>query len=122
MSRTHSSRFATLPESRRRNPPITRFSRTVISGKTVRSWGTKQTPAPRIWSGLQPPMFSPSNTTVPSRGVSKPEITSPVVGVSKVSQLEDLIAAAEIELEPADVAYLEELYQPVENLLSLGYS
>ncbi|MEE2778423.1 MAG: aldo/keto reductase [Acidobacteriota bacterium] len=52
----------------------------------------------------------------------KPEITSPIVGVSKVSQLEQLVEAAEIELDAADVEYLEELYEPVVNLLSIGYS
>jgi 1-deoxyxylulose-5-phosphate synthase len=45
-----------------------------------------------------------------------------VVGVSKVSQLESLVAAAAVSLEPEDVTYLEALYQPVENLLSLGTS
>jgi aryl-alcohol dehydrogenase-like predicted oxidoreductase len=54
--------------------------------------------------------------------LGKPEITSPVVGVSKVSQLEQLVAAAAIELEDADVEYMEALYQPVANLLSLGHS
>ena len=54
--------------------------------------------------------------------LSKPEVTSPVVGVSKIEQLEQLVEAAEIELDAADVAYLEELYEPVENLLSIGYS
>ena len=54
--------------------------------------------------------------------LGKPEITSPVVGVSKVSQVEQLVAAAEIELGDDDVAYLEEPYRPVENLLSIGTS
>ena len=54
--------------------------------------------------------------------LNKPEITSPVVGVSKVSQVEQLVAAAQIELDDADMTYLEELYQPVDNLLSIGYS
>jgi aryl-alcohol dehydrogenase-like predicted oxidoreductase len=54
--------------------------------------------------------------------MSKPEVTSPIVGVSKVSQLDDLVAAAAIELASEDVAYLEELYRPVENLLSIGSS
>ena len=54
--------------------------------------------------------------------VNKPEVTSPVVGVSKISQIEQLVEAAAIELDAEDVAYLEELYQPVENLLSLGHS
>ncbi len=54
--------------------------------------------------------------------LNKPEITSPVVGVSKRSQLEQLVAAAAITLEAQDVEYLEALYQPVANLLSIGFS
>ncbi|MCP3854530.1 MAG: aldo/keto reductase [Actinomycetia bacterium] len=54
--------------------------------------------------------------------VNKPEITAPVVGVSKIEQLDQLVEACEIELSADDVAYLEELYQPVVNLLSIGYS
>ncbi len=53
---------------------------------------------------------------------NKPEITAPVIGVSRVEQLDQLVAAAEITLDAADVAYLEELYKPVENLLTLGSS
>jgi len=54
--------------------------------------------------------------------LSKPAVAAPVVGVSKVAQLEALVAATEIVLEEADIQYLEELYQPLENLLSLGIS
>jgi aryl-alcohol dehydrogenase-like predicted oxidoreductase len=54
--------------------------------------------------------------------LDKPEIHSPVVGVSRVEQLDQLVEATEIELEREDVAYLEELYRPVENLLSIGFS
>ena len=54
--------------------------------------------------------------------INKPEVTSPIVGVPKVSQLEDLVAAADITLAAEDVTYLEELYRPVENLLSIGAS
>ena len=36
--------------------------------------------------------------------------------------LEELVAATELALDAKDVAYLEELYQPVPNLLSLGMS
>jgi aryl-alcohol dehydrogenase-like predicted oxidoreductase len=54
--------------------------------------------------------------------LNKPEITAPVVGVSRIEQLDQLIDATEITLEPDDVAYLEALYQPVENLLSIGSS
>ena len=54
--------------------------------------------------------------------LSKPAVTSPIVGVSRVSQLEQLAAATEVELTADDIAYLEEPYEPVENLLSIGYS
>ena len=54
--------------------------------------------------------------------LSKPEVTAPVVGVSKISQLDQLVAATEIKLDADDIAYLEELYRPVENLLSIGTS
>ncbi len=53
---------------------------------------------------------------------NKPEVTVPVVGVSKIAQLDQLVEATEITLADGDVAYLEELYQPVENLLSFGSS
>ena len=53
---------------------------------------------------------------------NKSEITAPIVGVSKVEQLTELAEATSITLEEEDVTYLEELYQPVENLLALGSS
>ena len=53
---------------------------------------------------------------------NKVEIQSPVVGVSRVEQLDALVEAAQIQISPEDTAYLEELYRPVDNLLSLGYS
>ncbi len=52
----------------------------------------------------------------------KPGVTSPVVGVSKVSQLETLVEAANLVLDDEHVRYLEELYQPLDNLLSIGFS
>jgi aryl-alcohol dehydrogenase-like predicted oxidoreductase len=54
--------------------------------------------------------------------LSKPEVTAPVVGVSKLEQLEQLVAATKIALAQEDIDYLEELYQPMENLLSFGSS
>ena len=54
--------------------------------------------------------------------LSKPEVVAPVVGVSKIEQLEALVEASDLVLEPDDVVYLEELYRPVENLLSIGSS
>jgi aryl-alcohol dehydrogenase-like predicted oxidoreductase len=49
-------------------------------------------------------------------------VASPVVGVSKVSQLDQLVAAVDIQLSQEDITYLEELYRPVDNLLSIGFS
>ncbi len=54
--------------------------------------------------------------------LGKPGVYSPVVGVSRVEQLEDLAAAVDISIDPDDITYLEELYQPLDNLLSLGFS
>ena len=54
--------------------------------------------------------------------LSKPGVVSPVVGVSKIAQLDQLVEATAIELSETDIKYLEELYHPVENLLSIGTS
>lgn len=54
--------------------------------------------------------------------LSKPGVVSPVVGVSKIAQLDQLVEATTIELSETEVEYLEELYHPVENLLSIGTS
>lgn len=53
---------------------------------------------------------------------NKPGITAPIVGVSRVEQLEQLLDSAAIQLESEDVTYLEALYQPLQNLLSIGMS
>jgi aryl-alcohol dehydrogenase-like predicted oxidoreductase len=54
--------------------------------------------------------------------VNKPEVCAPVVGVSSIAQLDQLVAACDIVLDADEVTYLEELYRPLENLLSIGYS
>lgn len=54
--------------------------------------------------------------------LSKPEVTAPVVGVSRIEQLDQLVAATDITLDQSDIDYLEALYKPVENLLSIGTS
>jgi len=54
--------------------------------------------------------------------LSKPGVTAPLVGISSASQIVDLGRIDEVTLEPDDVAYLEELYQPLVNLLSIGHS
>ncbi|KAG2197616.1 hypothetical protein INT47_006679 [Mucor saturninus] len=43
---------------------------------------------------------------------TKPYVVSPIVGVSKVEQLHDLIGAMNIKLTKEDVTYLEETYTP----------
>lgn len=54
--------------------------------------------------------------------LNKPVVCAPVVGVSRIEQLDQLVEATSIQLSSGDVDYLEELYQPVDNLLSIGYS
>ena len=54
--------------------------------------------------------------------LGKPGMAAPVVGVSRVEQLEDLVAGTTLELSPEEITYLEELYQPRTNLLSTGTS
>ncbi len=44
--------------------------------------------------------------------LSCPGVTAPVIGASKISQLESLVAALEITLDPDDMKLLEEPYQP----------
>jgi aryl-alcohol dehydrogenase-like predicted oxidoreductase len=54
--------------------------------------------------------------------LGKPEVTAPIVGVSRLDQLDQLVAATQIRLDAEDVAFLEALYEPVDNLLSIGFS
>ncbi len=42
----------------------------------------------------------------------KPGVTSPIVGATKLSHLEDAVAAVEVPLSPEEIARLEEPYQP----------
>ena len=44
--------------------------------------------------------------------LSKPTITAPIVGATKLTQLTEALAAVEIKLTPAEVARLEEPYVP----------
>jgi aryl-alcohol dehydrogenase-like predicted oxidoreductase len=44
--------------------------------------------------------------------LTKPAITAPIIGASKVGHLEDAVAALSVELSGEDIKKLEELYQP----------
>jgi aryl-alcohol dehydrogenase-like predicted oxidoreductase len=44
--------------------------------------------------------------------LSKPAVTSPIIGASKPGHLEDAVAALEIKLTSDEIKSLEELYQP----------
>ncbi len=44
--------------------------------------------------------------------LSKDVVAAPVVGVTKMYQLEDAVAAVDVELTEEEIAYLEELYLP----------
>jgi aryl-alcohol dehydrogenase (NADP+) len=44
--------------------------------------------------------------------LSKPTITSPIVGATKMRHLQDAITALDVELDDKEINYLEEPYQP----------
>jgi len=44
--------------------------------------------------------------------LSKPEVTAPIVGASKMKHLEDAVAALDVKLDAAEIEALEEPYQP----------
>ncbi|MGD0751762.1 MAG: aldo/keto reductase [Anaerolineales bacterium] len=44
--------------------------------------------------------------------LSKPHVTAPIIGASKLEHLDQSIAALEIKLAPEEIKHLEELYQP----------
>ena len=44
--------------------------------------------------------------------LSKKLVASPIIGCTKISQLEDLVKAVKIKLSDDDIKYLEELYKP----------
>jgi len=44
--------------------------------------------------------------------LSKPYVTAPIIGASKLEHLDQSIAALEIKLAPEEIKQLEELYQP----------
>ena len=44
--------------------------------------------------------------------LNKKDVASPVVGCTKISQVENLVKAVQIKLSEEDMKYLEELYKP----------
>jgi aryl-alcohol dehydrogenase-like predicted oxidoreductase len=44
--------------------------------------------------------------------LSKPEVSAPIIGASKMSHLEDALKALEIKLSPDEIKALEEPYEP----------
>ena len=48
--------------------------------------------------------------------LANPVVASPIVGVTKMSHLEDAVAALEVELTADDRQRLEEVYTPRANL------
>ena len=44
--------------------------------------------------------------------LSKNNVACPIIGCTKISQLEDLVKAVKIKLSQEDLKYLEELYVP----------
>jgi 1-deoxyxylulose-5-phosphate synthase len=44
--------------------------------------------------------------------LSKPGVTTPIVGASKLPHLDDALGALDVRLDAGEIAFLEELYQP----------
>jgi len=44
--------------------------------------------------------------------LTKPDVTAPIIGASKMGHLEDLVAALEVRLEESEIRRIEECYQP----------
>jgi aryl-alcohol dehydrogenase (NADP+) len=51
--------------------------------------------------------------------LSRPAVTAPVIGATRSAHIEQAVAALELRLDDAQVAYLEELYKPRKVLLHL---
>lgn len=104
------------------------------SGTTTRSQGMDRKRTESLYRGAQ--TFKIADRVVElaeRRGVkpaqialawllAKPGITCPIVGVSKLTQLDELVAATQLSLDTEEIRFLEELYVPTENLLSIGSS
>ena len=88
-------------------------------------------PAPKPTTLPSPCTYQPEDFTVVDRvvelagkkGVSaaqiatasisnKPGVTAPIIGASRMHQLEEAVAALEIELSPDEMQFLEEPYRP----------
>ena len=44
--------------------------------------------------------------------LSRPGVTAPIIGASKIKHLDEAIAALDVKLSAEDCAYLEEPYKP----------
>jgi len=44
--------------------------------------------------------------------LSKPAVTAPIIGASRAEQFDDLVKAVDVTLSEAEIATLEEVYQP----------
>nr|WP_028458093.1 aldo/keto reductase [Chloroflexus sp. Y-396-1] len=42
----------------------------------------------------------------------KPEVTAPIIGATKMYQLEEAVAALDVKLSPEEIQRLEEPYRP----------
>ncbi len=110
------------------------YSGGFATGTTDRSRGADRKRTESLYRGAQTFAIADRVVEVANRRGVKPAqvalawlmgkstVTSPIVGVSKPAQLDELVAATEIRLDDQEAVYLEELYEPVENLLSTGSS
>ena len=92
-------------------------------GKTVRAQTDANTRRWNLGQEADQPVIEALNAVAAERGVpsaqvalawllSKPVVTAPIVGASKMNHLEDAAAALEIELTNEEIERLEALYVP----------
>ncbi|MGA9278486.1 hypothetical protein [Ilumatobacter sp.] len=61
---------------------------------------------------LDPADAEPFFTRALDAGINKPVVTAPIIGVTKMAQLDDAITSLEIELSDDDIAEMEAPYVP----------
>jgi aryl-alcohol dehydrogenase (NADP+) len=44
--------------------------------------------------------------------LAKPGVTAPIIGASKLAHLDEAVGALDVRLEPEEIVFLEEPYQP----------
>ena len=108
--------------------PWSPLARGVLAGKPAERTGSARAGTDRYTHELYKsdahlPILERLTAVAAARGVSnmqvalawllsKPAVTAPIVGATKVQHLEEAVTALEVQLSAGEIATLEELYQP----------